>query len=747
MIRKLFFVFLLNILLGGFFAQKSFAECVLYVSSAGYEGKTCTWTYNASSTLGNCKNSISVSGSCPVFSSCSSVSTSANSLATSYCVAVSYSCVEQGRLSFNYYQCATQSEADSVACVNGGGRWEEQECKAPVDSTACDSYRVECESMGGKFEGNVTELSSTGCVSSCNMCGSEAQERYRKAIAMVCCRQGKAPPSSVTTCITDLPSPGMTFSSFDCGSQGGFDCECQAVDSTNSSSYQKYCIDQDWDDEESSSSGGGEEGSSSSAEDSSASESPYPEGCYECPWLDSILDTLKLTKWNTDDMVMCLQTPGLCPGLLGDTTGKFSVDSILLDYIQPLLDSSVAIDSAQLKVLSKLDTNMVKMLRNDTALQELDSASLERLKRIDASLDRVLENDSSTRRAVRDGFDDVGTALEAIAQDLGISTDSVIAHLDSILKGIPDSVLDSIVKYQAYANESIDSAIYGTGKGFSLVDSLIDSTVKYFSRAVALDSAWRNTWGDSTHATNELLRWLPNGFGYGLGYGDTASSTLRGDLDGIRGALDGIGEALGGLGNNDSIFAPGSYDVGDDPYADGEDDGRAIADSIRRASGWDDVSGLDVDSMYASALASADGALNEDSIDAVQDARFVQVLDSLNTALVASNDSLRRGLPDSLDVWADSVRAYAPFFMFDSLIYGTIGTHIPNTNSCPEDCGRSTVTIANIGLHAFTIDYGLCLPRAPLGNMNVFAFVRMIARIVTVVSCLMFVFRNVTSRS
>jgi len=728
--RQCFFLLILAILLGGVLVQKSFASC---------SQKTLILDGGDCSCDGSCDCSVTWAQTyCE--DPCSTES-------SSYCVKVGNKyCPSDGRPRVSYYVCTSQEQVDSLVCVNDGGTWQDGSCKAALDSTACDSYRQACEEIGGTFHGNLTELSETGCSSYCDMCSSEAQSNYRKAIAIICCKQGKVPPSSVTTCQNLDPISTMSWSIFDCDSRGGYDCECQKIDSSNVDTYQSICIDGEW--EESSSSSGGSsssdsgEGSSSSGEgDSSASESPYPEGCDECPWLDSILDTLTLVKDNTDDVLLCLQVPALCPALLGDTVGKFSVDSILLKYIEPLLDSTVKLDSSQIKILSKLDTNLIKMLRNDSTLQKLDSASLEKM-------DESLKNDSLTRSAINGGFSDVDSALHGIAKDLGISTDSVIAHLDSILKGIPDSVLDSIVKYQAYANESIDSAIYGTGKGFSLVDSLIDSTIKYFSRTIEYDSAWRETWADSTSKVFEYMRWQPGAINAALGYGDTASTTLRGDLNGIQGSLDGIGDALDGLGGGfDSIFAPGSYDVGDDPYADGESDGKLIADSVRDAIGFGDLDALDVDSLYDSALALAGSDVWADSVDSAQNSRFAHVLDSLNTELAASNDSMRDALPDSLDIWADSIRKYAPFAMFDSLIYGTFSDHIPNTNTCPEHCSKFQIELADIGITQLSIDYGLCLGRAPLGNMNVFAFIRMIARIVTVVSCLMLVYRNVTTRS
>ena len=191
--------------------------------------------------------------------------------------------------------CNTQAEADSVVCVNAGNVWQNGQCQGPVDSSACDSYRQECLSMGGRFVGNPVDnsVSSTGCLSFCDLCSSESQQRYRRAIAKVCCGKGQVPPENVTSCVNNelAGSPEMSFSSFDCDNRGGFDCGCEEVSSENSSTYQQICIDDDWPE----SSSGGTPGSSSSGEggESSGGESPYPEGCDECPWLDSIPERIK----------------------------------------------------------------------------------------------------------------------------------------------------------------------------------------------------------------------------------------------------------------------------------------------------------------------------------------------------------------------------------------------------------------------------------------------------------------------
>ena len=85
------------------------------------------------------------------------------------------------------------------------------------------------------------------------------------------------------------------------------------------------------DDGGSSSSGDGGGGSSSSGDgggSSSSGTSPYPEGCEECPWLDSILDTLTRQKWIVQDIYDCLLMPYIC-GLDDNQKERDTIDFAL----------------------------------------------------------------------------------------------------------------------------------------------------------------------------------------------------------------------------------------------------------------------------------------------------------------------------------------------------------------------------------------------------------------------------------
>ena len=77
-------------------------------------------------------------------------------------------------ITYSCTYCSTQSEADSVQCVNDGDTWVNGECRGPIDSTVCDTYRSQCAQLGGVFEGEPLE---DGCSATCNTCGNEANKK------------------------------------------------------------------------------------------------------------------------------------------------------------------------------------------------------------------------------------------------------------------------------------------------------------------------------------------------------------------------------------------------------------------------------------------------------------------------------------------------------------------------------------------------------------------------------------------
>lgn len=232
--------------------------------------------------------------------------------------------------------CSTQCEADSIQCINSGKEWipgtggecgtcndcdEQCQCEEQPgmiwngtecveDSSLCAEDRATCVSAGGTFSGST----NTGCcISTCDLCNTSTINRVVNLKQAQCCNQGLAPPDSMRSCYT-LPNTecGMGTSVFNTMSSGEYECQDPNLDAQVKQRYFDKCF-------EPASSSSGEPGSSSgggsSGEEGTSSGGGEYGDCQECPWLDSILDTLTKTKKNTDDIVTCLTTPNLCAGL------------------------------------------------------------------------------------------------------------------------------------------------------------------------------------------------------------------------------------------------------------------------------------------------------------------------------------------------------------------------------------------------------------------------------------------------
>lgn len=297
----------------------------------------------------------------------------------------------------------------------------------------------------------------------------------------------------------------------------------------------------------------------------------------------------------------------------------------------------------------------------------------------------------------------------------GLNTKIAIPSDSNFLKEInltintTNVLLDSSLKN---GNERLKNAIASAN------DTLIDSLRKF------LDNSNDYT-VDTLHNIHNSINDLAVNISDRFGYGDTATLNLR---DELRGYFTGVEVDTGAVGFANTWVS----------------EGEALGDSLGRAVGW--IGGLDsvdIDSVFR---ASGFDSLSVDSVSGAVDDSLSGVADSLNNILVAQNDSIKRGLPDSLDVWADSLASYSPFASFDSLIFGQLGSKIPNSNECPEDCNKWTIDLPRFGLFNFTVDYGLCLGRVPLGGMNVLGFIRLLLRIVTVWSCIWIVFNALTRR-
>ena len=404
------------------------------------------------------------------------------------------------------------------------------------------------------------------------------------------------------------------------------------------------------------------------------------------------------------------------------------------------MDSSLKLDSGQVRELIRIDSSLKYVIRIDSALLASDSVTRK------AIIGGLLGNDStvdalndSTRKWLRRISDSLGVYNDSnrlylgyIADSIGISVDSLITHIDSIKRSIPKDVFDSILKYQKQLAESEDSIIID---GLPSIDSLIDSSLKYWRMGLGYDSIYNGIFKDSIKTIHDAISDIGGNIGYGLGYGDTASTTLRGDLDGVKSAIASLDSSVsGGIGDIVGLLAGTSVDTASANYGRGfVASGQRMGDSVKSALGWGYVDTLNIDSLYARALSGyKSDSISQDVLDSLN-----QLGGRLNDSLVAKTDSIKAALPSVLDSMADSLVLWAPFADFDSIIYSSIGAHIPNRAECPENCQKWTVSIPIIGLHSYTVDFGLCLGRASFAGLSVLGFLKLLIRIIVAYTCIM----------
>lgn len=318
--------------------------------------------------------------------------------------------------------------------------------------------------------------------------------------------------------------------------------------------------------------------------------------------------------------------------------------------------------------------------------------------------------------------------------------------------------------------DRIDSALWGKGVGFSLVDSLVDSTVKYFKVSNHYDSVYNVMFHDfdSTFKYKmENLEVSVESDYAGLGYGDTATSNLRSDVLGVRDAIRDMdssvsaglsdvrgvlaGLELGGdwMGAFDSAVAAnggGSVDTsgiylpifGGDSLADsiGSDVGIGGIDVGRDTSAMDSINGLEMVETD-STICIGNECVNVDSDK--------KISDSLNRYIAEQGDSIRLSnqafYKDSVDRMfqdvKDTLNKWNPFGMFDSTLMKTLGAKVPNTNTCPEHCSKFSVPIPfSFGPLGLEFDWNLCHPWLVLGSKDVMAFLRFIIRVIVAVTCI-----------
>ena len=666
--------------------------------------------------------------------------------------------------------CTTQCGADSVLCINSGKFWNSDQCVCESSCSECDAYEQACESEGGNFSGTCTMVNGSRCCQGvCNVCSGNAMKNLYQMKVNVCCQQGLAPPDFAQVCFTQGIGQGcgVEWSKYADLSSGEWACRSPGLSVEAASLYNQLCFNSSSSTAGSSSGGTSSEGGGNSEGGGSSGEiPPYPEGCDECPWLDSILDTLTAQKGIVEDIKACVLFPSLCGAESEDLP---QIDTSILPYLRPFMDSTVSLSREQIELLADLDTNMLKILDSLSNFPKSDTAVVRAINGASSTIDgklstvnaSIVHMNDSTKKWLRMIADSIGISADSIINHLDsiknrISADSIINHLDSIKNRIPKDILDSILKYQKLASESDSIAVT---VDMSSIDSLIDSTVSYFNRSLLGDSLRGEKLNDSLAVIHDAILDVPYRMYQLLGYGDTASKTLRNNIEDVYSAVneyrdsalkyfglfgDSMAAINGALGELIAKFSPGVIDTnGLGVWASYVRSGENMGDSIVRSYGWQNLKNLNVDSNYSAALA---GFSNKtDSVSAVVNDSLSNRAARLKDSLVRKNDSLKRSLPDTLTKYADSLVIWAPFADFDSIIYSTIGTRIPNRDDCPEDCQSWSVSIPVIGLVNYTVDYGLCLGRASLGNLSVLAFLKLLIRIIVAITCVMIIYRTLVA--
>lgn len=332
----------------------------------------------------------------------------------------------------------------------------------------------------------------------------------------------------------------------------------------------------------------------------------------------------------------------------------------------------------------------------------------------------------------------------------GSSGEAGSAGLENDYYPILDTIRDTLIDIKRnvaniYTCLITPSACAGLSSGQKSGDTVI---VNVPSDSVKLnDISGKLTVLDTSiqNSTDRLLEGISRG-------NDTLIDSMRKylqNLESVGFSGDTLGDSLGeihstlkeieGLLNGEEVDTSG-YSSWGDLIAEGE----SLGDSIGIVSGWTDgLDSVDIDSVYAAAVADS---LNVDSIGESIDSALQKRLDSLHSALKESIDSNRTSLLDSMDVWADTIAALAPFADFDSLIYSTIGSRVPNTDQCPENCQKWAINLPGFGLVNYSVDFGLCLGRSVLGNLSVLGFLRLLVRLVVVWTCIWFVIWNFTRK-
>lgn len=437
------------------------------------------------------------------------------------------------RAACNILSCDTQAESDSAYCALNPTA---DGCVEEDVPPSCQADYQQCVGLGGVW--TKTASSATECASLCNTCESSAGVNFRNTQIDICCQQGLAPPDSAVQC--SFPAergPGMTWSTrltkaYDEGySCGQLSTASGEAIQENQVLFKRFCLDGDRYEEQSdtndvgggSSSSGGE--GMSSSEDighSFGTELEALGGLYGV--LDTIRDTLtkRLTP-ATEQIRDCLYNFKLCTALeplqidwtgMPQDTSMLQIDTAILKHIKPMMDSSVKLDSAQLKVLKQLDSLYKRGLVNDTDIVQAVNAIKGDINDVESAVKRV-----------QHGIDSL---IDSMTLYLGRMPSSIVSSIDSAIgegyggvdtSGVDfgwlaagDSLADSIIGGSGYGglNFAADSLLRDSleGLGYVCTDSnccVGSECIEFDSDASIQDSLLRQIgrYSDSVRAQNE----------------------------------------------------------------------------------------------------------------------------------------------------------------------------------------------------------------------------------------------------
>lgn len=362
----------------------------------------------------------------------------------------------------------------------------------------------------------------------------------------------------------------------------------------------------------------------------------------------------------------------------------------------------------------------------------------------------------SIRDTLNQMLDVVRMGVKAL-QEMDNGGDTIINNIE-----VPrDTVINNI--HVSSPDVILDTTFFKTQ--LNAIDTILISTRLWLD---AYDSSRENQWvavcGDKKSCPNidslrasiqgyqdSVLEWIARGdservvfvdslfkqFSY-IGYGqDTIKSYMAAWDSAISTGIDTAGLGTGAEDTIAKYFFATKYT-------------QQYRDSLARAWGVDSLGAM-WDSSYGFGMCLGDSCppcITEDCFgygDGNGDSIVLDFSDSLQRHVKAMEDSL----PMKWTMWFDSARKYTYFGSFDSTFYSSIGAKIPNSNTCPEQCFQQEIngTYANV-MYNMSLDWKLCRPIAPdvLNNLNAFDILKLLARLLTVVSCLYIVMWEVSSK-